>query len=91
MESIQKSCKVFKTLAKIAMILSFIWMGTILAGLLCWIVWRTGGSIMSVSVENALELTQAAGLEQMIVAMGIVLILFSLILRHGAELRESQQ
>ena len=69
LESIQKFCKVFQNLAKIAMILSLIWAGTILAGLLCGIAWRTGGSIMGVSVENALELTQAAGLEQMIGAL----------------------
>lgn len=69
LESIQKTYQVFRTLAKIAMILSFIWAGTTLAGLLCGIAWRTGGSIMGVSVENALELTQAAGLEQMIGAL----------------------
>lgn len=69
LESIQKTYKVFKALAKIAMILSFIWAGITLVGLLCGIAWRTGGSIMGVTVENALELTQAAGLEQMIGAL----------------------
>lgn len=69
LESIQKTCKVFKTLAKIAMILSFIWAGIAMAGLLCGIAWRTGGSVMGISVQNALELTQAAGLEQMVGAL----------------------
>lgn len=69
LESIQKTCKVFKTLAKIAMLLSFIWAGTAMAGLLCGIAWRTGGSVMGISVQNALELTQAAGLEQMVGAL----------------------
>lgn len=66
LESIQKTCKVFKTLAKIAMILSFIWAGITLVGLLCGIAWRTGGSVMGISMENALKLTQAIGLNQMI-------------------------
>lgn len=66
LESIQKTYKVFKTLAKIAMILSYIWAGITLVGLLCGVVWRIGGSIVGVSVENALELTQSAGLKQMI-------------------------
>lgn len=69
LESIQKTYKVFKTLAKIAMILSFVWAGTTLAGLLCGIAWRTSGSVIGISMENALKLTQAAGLEQMIGAL----------------------
>lgn len=69
LESIQKTCKVFKTLAKIAMILSFVWAGIVLAGLLCGIAWRTGGSVMGISMENALKMTQAAGLDQMIGAL----------------------
>ncbi len=65
LETIQKTCKVFKTLTRIAMILSYIWAGTTLVGLLCAVAWRTGGSVIGVSVESALKLTQAAGLEQM--------------------------
>lgn len=140
LESIQKTCKVFKTLAKIAMILSFVWAGITLVGLLCGIAWRTGGHVYGISMENALKLAQAAGLKQMIgtpftlagaeqikslgiktivmplvaaiisaviyecfglahpgdrgngtaVVLGIALILFSLVLRHGAELREGK-
>lgn len=66
LESIQKTYKVFKTLAKIAMILSFVWAGTTLAGLLCGIAWRTSGSVIGISMENALKLTQTVGLNQMI-------------------------
>lgn len=69
LESIQKTYKVFKPLAKIAMILSYIWAGITLVGLLCGVVWRTGGHVYGVSVENALKLAQAAGLEQMIGAL----------------------
>lgn len=171
LESIQKTYKVFDTLAKIAMILSFIWAGTILIGVLGGIVWYTGGNIEGVPVEYALKQTQTGGALQMIgvllgdfvpaltegllflfahryfkqeladgtpftmagaeqvkslgiktivmplvaiiisaviyecfsvtrpgnwdngtaVVLGIALILFSLILRHGAELRDSRQ
>lgn len=171
LQTIQKTCKVFQTLAKIAMILSFVWAGITLVGVLCGVVWYTGGHVYGTSMENALKLAQAAGLEQMIgalladfvfaltdgllffftyrylkqeladgtpftlagaeqikslgiktivmplvaviisaviyecfglahpsdrgngtaVVLGIALILFSLVLRHGAELRESSQ
>lgn len=66
LESIQKTYQVFRTLARIAMILSFVWAGITLAGLLCGIAWRTGGHVYGISMENALKLTQTAGLGQMI-------------------------
>ena len=73
LESIQKTYKVFKTLAKIAMILSFVWAGITLAGLLCGIAWRTSGSVIGISMENALKLTQTVGLNQLI---GVLLVDF---------------
>lgn len=66
LESIQKTCKVFKTLTKIAMILSFVCAGIALAGLLCGIAWRTGGNVIGISMEDALKLTRANELNQMI-------------------------
>ncbi|WP_298033946.1 hypothetical protein [uncultured Dysosmobacter sp.] len=66
LETIQKTYKVFKTLAMIAMILSFIWAGLSLAGVLCAAAWRNGGNVIGISERDALKLTQAAGLEQMI-------------------------
>lgn len=69
LESIQKTYKVFKTLAKIVMILSFIWAGTTLVGLLCGIAWRVGGHVYGISMENVLKLTQTVGLTQMIGAL----------------------
>lgn len=80
LESIQKTYKVFKTLAKIAMILSFVWAGTTLAGLLCGIAWRTSGSVIGISMENALKLTQTVGLNQMI---GVLLADFVFALTDG--------
>ena len=64
--SIQKTYNVFKTLAKIAMILSFIWAGTLLLGVLGGIVWYNGGNIVGVPVEYALKLTQTGAILQMI-------------------------
>ena len=66
LESIQKTYKVFRTLAKIAMILSFIWAGTLLLGVLGGIVWQSGGNIVGVSAEYALKLTQTGAILQMI-------------------------
>lgn len=66
LNTIQKACHVFKILAKIAMILSFVCAGIVLAGLLCGIAWRLGGHVMGVSMENALEMTQTSELDWMI-------------------------
>lgn len=40
LETIQKTCKVFYVLAKIAMSLSFIWAGLNAAGVVCCIIWH---------------------------------------------------
>lgn len=69
LKTIQKTYSVFNTLAKIAMILSFIWAGIILVGLVFGMVWRFGGNIVGVPVEYVLTITQAEGLEQMIGAL----------------------
>lgn len=66
LEPIQKTYKVFETLAKIAMILSFVWAGTLLLGVLGGIVWQSGGSIVGVPVEYALKLTRTGAVLQMI-------------------------
>lgn len=80
LESIQKTYKVFETLAKIAMILSFIWAGTILIGVLGGIVWQSGGNIVGVPVEYALKLTQTGAVLQMI---GVLLGDFVPVLTEG--------
>lgn len=66
LESIQKTYKVFQALTRIAMILSFIWAGTLLLGVLGGIVWQSGGNIVGVPVEYALKLTQTGAVLQMI-------------------------
>ena len=80
LEAIQKTYNVFKTLAKIAMILSFIWAGTLLLGVLGGIVWQSGGNIVGVPVEYALKLTQTGAILQMI---GVLLGDFVLVLTDG--------
>lgn len=66
LEPIQKTYNVFKTLAKIAMIVSFLWAGTLLLGVLGGIVWQSGGNIVGISAEYALKLTQTGAVLQMI-------------------------
>ncbi len=66
LEKIQNICKIFGVLAKIAMILSFVWAGSALILLLCGIAWRIGGNVFGMSMETAFRLTQTDGLNQMI-------------------------
>ena len=66
LEPIQKTYNVFKTLAMIAMVVSFLWAGTLLLGVLGGIVWQSGGNIVGVSAEYALKLTQTGAVLQMI-------------------------
>lgn len=67
---IQKTFKVFKVLSKVAMILSFVWAGLTATGLLCGIVWYSGGSVLGASRETLLSLTMTGSLNQM---MGVLL------------------
>ncbi len=66
LESIQKTCKVFEILAKIGMILSFIWAGTMLIGVVGGILWQCDVNIVGLPVESALEMTQTGAVLQMI-------------------------
>lgn len=66
LEPIQKTYNVFKTLAKIAMIVSFLWAGTLLLGVLGGIVWQSGGNIVGFPVETVLKLTETGAVLQMI-------------------------
>lgn len=55
LDTIQKAFKIFMTLSRVAMILSFIWGGVTLAGLFCAIVWYSGGTVMGMSQETLLS------------------------------------
>lgn len=69
LDTIQKTFKVFKTLAKIGMILSFVWAGLVGLGILCGLVWRAGGAVIGAGQETLLFLTAAGSLRQMIGAL----------------------
>lgn len=66
LQTIQKTFRVFQILTKIAMILSFVWAGLTLIGILCGIVWTSGGIVVGASKEALLTLTLTDHLNQMI-------------------------
>lgn len=54
LDTIQKTCKVFHTLAKVAMSLAFVWAGFNLVGAICSIIWYNIGEIPGGIVEDLL-------------------------------------
>lgn len=66
LQKIQKTFGVFQVLSKVAMILSFVWAGLALIGLLFGIVWYTGGSVYGANMETVISLTETGGLYEMI-------------------------
>ena len=74
LQTIQKTFRVFQILAKVGMILSFVWAGLVLLGLLCGIVWYTGGIVVGASEEVLFSLTAAKGLAEMMGALLIDLV-----------------
>ena len=69
LQTVQKTFGVFKTLAKIGMILSFVWAGLAALGLLCGVVWYGGGSVVGLDQALMLELTATGGLNEMIAVL----------------------
>lgn len=68
LETIQKAFRVFQILTKIAMILSFVWAGLALLGMLCGAVWY-GGTVVGVGKAQLYSLTKTGGLIQMIAVL----------------------
>ena len=66
LQTIQKTCKVFQTLSKIAMILCFVGSGLLLLGLICGIVISSAGAVVSGGVETLYKLTASASFYEMI-------------------------
>lgn len=64
--TIQKTFRVFQILTKIFMILSFLWAGLAGLGLLCGVVWYSGGRVVGASQETMRFLLQTASLKQML-------------------------
>ena len=77
LQTIQKTCKVFQTLTKIAMILCFVGSGLLLLGLLCGIVISSTGAVISGNMETLYRLTSSASFLDMI---GTLLAEFVLVL-----------
>lgn len=70
LDTLQKTFRVFKIISKVAMILSFVWAGLTVLGLLCGIAWYSGGSVIGASRETLQYLTAADSLDRM---MGVLL------------------
>ena len=69
LSAIQKTFRVFRVLAKVAMILSFVWAGLTALGLLCGAVWYSGGTVIGADQETLLSLTAADSLNQLVGAL----------------------
>ena len=69
LETIQKTFRVFQILTKIAIILSFVWAGLALLGMLCGAVWYGGGTVVGVGKAQLYSLTKTGGLIQMIAVL----------------------
>ena len=63
LETVQKTFRVFQTLTKIAMILSFVWAGLSALGLLCGAVWYRSGAV-GASQELLYFRTETKGLPE---------------------------
>ena len=69
LETIQKTFRVFWIFTKIFMILSFVWAGLTMLGLLCGMVWYHGGTVIGAGRELLYALTETSGLTEMTVVL----------------------
>lgn len=65
LETIQKTFRVFQILAKVAMILSFVWAGLTALGVVCALVWGSGSTVSVANRELLYALTETGGLKQL--------------------------
>lgn len=65
LQTIQKTFRIFQILTKIAMILSFVWAGLAALGMICGIVWQSGGTVIGADRELMLFLTGTGRLTEM--------------------------
>ena len=66
LQIIQKTCKVFQVLTKIAMILCFVGSGLLLLGLVCGIVIASTGAVIAGNMETLYRLTSSASFFEMV-------------------------
>lgn len=69
LETVQKTFRVFQILTKVAMILFFVWAGLAALGLLCGVVWSSGGTVVGADREVLYSLTETNGLSQLIAVL----------------------
>ena len=66
LNTVQKTFWVFEIIARVAMILSFVWVGFLAVGLACGAAWYSGVSIAGLSRETLLFMTRSNSLNQMV-------------------------
>ena len=66
LQTIQKTFRVFQTLSKIAMVLSFVWAGLAALGLICGIVISSTGAVIAGNMETLYRLTSSASFFEMV-------------------------
>lgn len=66
LQTIQKIFRIFRNLAKVFLILAFVWAGLAGVGLLCGVVWYSGGSVVGGSLEIMERLLETGSLKQML-------------------------
>ena len=81
LNTVQKTFWVFEIIARVAMILSFVWVGFLAVGLACGAAWDSGVSIAGLSRETLLFMTRSNSLNQM---MGVLLSELVFALTDGA-------
>ena len=64
--TIQKTFHVFKILAKVAAILSFVWAGLCVLGLICGALWYSSGTLSGAVSDAIFSVTSTGSLYQMI-------------------------
>lgn len=67
LKTIQKTCNVFRILAKVAMILSFVWAGLVLVGVVCAFALKNGEA--GLPMHTMLSLTGSSTVGQMLGAL----------------------
>ncbi|MCQ4022382.1 MULTISPECIES: hypothetical protein [unclassified Ruminococcus] len=65
LQTIQKTCRVFQILTKVAMILSFVWAGLMALVVVCAMVWKGGITIFGMDRELLYTLTETGGLNEL--------------------------
>ena len=75
LQTIQKTFRVFQTLTKVAMILTFVGAGLIFLGLICGIILSSTGSVISGGMETLYQLTTSSSFYEMIGTLLVEMVL----------------